>query len=147
MAGKRAASLLADIPVGGLVHPPEFIALVARQFLVVGLDIHALIQGNFRNNIGQPALGQNIFIFAVAELDREARLVEGLVELGIADVGCILADAAVGIGRNLRAVIRRVGERIWFRRVAVVVRVHGQIEVVAVDDAAAGAGAEQAAGG
>src|SRR5260370_35821085 len=69
-----------------------------------------------------------------------------MVKLRVTGKGGVLPDAAIPVRRDLRAVVGGVGQRVRLRRVAVVARVHGEIEVMAVDDAAAGAGGEHPAG-
>src|SRR5260370_39927115 len=68
-----------------------------------------------------------------------------MVKLRVTGKGGVLPDAAIPVRRDLRAVVGGVGQRFRLRRVAVVARVHGEIEVMAVDDAAAGAGGEHPA--
>src|SRR5260370_18252892 len=69
-----------------------------------------------------------------------------MVKLRVTGKGGVLPDAVIPVRRDLRAVVGGVGQRVRLRRVAVVARVHGEIEVMAVDDAAAGAGGEHPAG-
>src|SRR5256885_13720468 len=108
-ASRQSLALLVGVPVGGLVHPPELIAFVAAELLVVGLHIYRLIKGNLGNEIRQPSLRRNVFVLPFREPDREPRLVQRLVELRVAEVRRVLTHAAVDIRRDLRAVISSVG--------------------------------------
>src|ERR1700694_1668554 len=134
--------LLIDIPVGGLVHPPEFVALVATYLLVVGFDVNRLVQRDLRHQVGQSFLGDDVLVFSIYQLHREPRLVKRLVQLRVTGVGCVLPDAVVRVTRDLGAVGGGGRERVGLSRVAVIAGVHGEIEVVGVDHATTGARGE-----
>src|SRR5712691_11837827 len=61
-------ALLVDVPIGSLVHPPEFVALVPRHLLVVGLDITRLVERDLWHDVGQPALGHDVLVLPVRKL-------------------------------------------------------------------------------